>query len=308
MLFTKKALGIEIAQDGLKMAFVGGKKGAPRLDAFGVSAFPADTVRFSLKEPNVLNPEVFVAKVRETYLLLLSKAARVSVSLPDAAGRVIILDLETRFRSQHEGADIIRWKLKKSFPFDIQEAHLDFQVLQEKDTGEISVLVALIARQVIQQYEDLLVEAGLQPSHIDFTTFNLYRLFAERFELSDDYVFLACHGGVVSVLVFSDGVITFYRAKEMPTGPFDANRVFREISSSLLVYQEKESVRPLKEAYYVVAREERDAFHAVVSEATGLDPVWLDAGRLVSSSLGVSVDVNTLYSLTGALGAAMRNF
>jgi type IV pilus assembly protein PilM len=307
MIFAKNALGIEIAQDGLKMALVGGKKGAPRLDAFGIAAFPADTVKFSLKEPNVLNPEAFVAKVKETYLLLLGKTTRVSVSLPDAAGRVVILDLETRFRSRHEGADIIRWKLKKNFPFDIQEAHLDFQVLQEKDTGEISTLVALVSQQVVRQYEDLLVEAGLQPNHIDFTSFNMYRLFSERFDLSDDYAFLACHGGVISVLVFADGVITFYRAKELPGGTFDPNRVFREISSSLLVYQEKESARPLKEVYYAVAREERDAFHAVVSEATGLEPVWLDVGHLVSSRAGASPDGNALYSLTAALGAAMRN-
>jgi type IV pilus assembly protein PilM len=307
MLFARNALGIEIAQDGLKMALVGGKKGALRLDAFGIAPFPADTMRFSLKEPNVLNPEAFVAKVRETYLLLLGKTTRVSLSLPDAAGRVVILDLETRFRSRHEGADIIRWKLKKSFPFDVQEAHLDFQVLQEKDTGEISVLAALVSQQVVHQYEDLLVEAGLQPNNIDFTTFNMYRLFAERFDLSDDYVFLAFHSGVVSVLIFTAGVISFYRAKEMPGGPFDANRLFREISSSLLVYQEKESARPLKEVYYVVAREQRDAFHSVVSEATGLEPVWLDVGRLVSSGAGVSADGSAFHSLTGALGAAMRN-
>ncbi len=306
MLFASQALGIEIAQDGLKMALVGGKKGKPRLDAFGMAAFSADTMRFSLREPNVLNPEAFIAKVRETYLLLLGKTKRVSVSLPDAVGRVLILDLETRFRSRDEGADIIRWKLKKNFPFDIQEAHLDFQVLQEKDTGEISTLVALISQQVVHQYEDLLAEAGLQPNCIEFTTFNLYRLFSERFDLSADYAFLACHGGVISILVFSDGIITFYRAKELGS-TFDVNRLFREISSSLLVYQEKESARPLKDVYYVVTREQRDAFHAVVSEATGLEPVWLDVTRLVSSSAGASAEGNALYSLTGALGAAMRN-
>ncbi len=307
MLFTSNALGLEIAQDGLKMVLLGGKKGACRLDAFGLAAFPGDTVRFSLREPNILNPETFVAKVRETHLLLLGKTSRVSVSLPDAAGRIVLLDLETRFRSRDEGADIIRWKLKKSFPFDINEAHLDYQVLQEKETGELAVLVSLIARQVVHQYEELLVNAGLQPNRIDFTTFNLYRLFAERFALSEDYAFLAFHGGVISVFIFAGGTLEFCRAKELPGGTFDANRVFREVSSSLLVYQEKDSALPLKEVYYFIGREERDAFHAIVSEASGLEPAWLDLTRLVSCKAGVSADVNTLCSLAGALGAATRN-
>src|ERR1700687_941868 len=116
MIFSRKAIGMEICQDGARLVLVGGKPHAPRLEAFYNASFPPDTLRFSLREQNVLNPAHFVSKIREAYLKLLAGTSRISLSLPDTIGRVFVLDLETRFKTRAEGADMVRWKLKKSFP------------------------------------------------------------------------------------------------------------------------------------------------------------------------------------------------
>jgi len=307
MLFARKALGIEICNDGARIALIGGKKDLPGLTAFGTAVFPDDTVQFSLREVNVRNPSVFVATIREMYLKLLTNVRQVSVSLPDAAGRVVLLDVDTRFKSRDEGADVIRWKLKKTFPFDINEAHLDYQVLQEKETGEMAILASLIARPVVRQYEDLLVEAGLEPNRIDFTTFNLYRLFSGRLELADNSILITSCGGVVGIMIFSGGVLEFYRAKEMPDDIVDPNRIFREINSSFLVYQGKYPGHSPTEAFCVSSADDAAAFCALVAEATGLEPVVLDVERVVSRESGLVLDRRTLRSLTAALGSATRN-
>ena len=122
MLFTRKAVGLEISHEGLAFALIGATREQPRLDAYLTAPLPAETLRFSLREPNVQNPAAFVDAVRNGYLRLLTPVKRVSVSLPDAIGRVLLLDLETRFKSRDEGADIIRWKLKKNLPFDVADS------------------------------------------------------------------------------------------------------------------------------------------------------------------------------------------
>jgi type IV pilus assembly protein PilM len=307
MLFSKKAMGLEICNDGARIALVEGKRALPLLSAFGAASFPADTVKLSLRENNVLNPAAFVTAIRELYLKLLTNVRQVCVSLPDSTGRVVLLDVETRFKSRDEGADIIRWKLKKNFPFDVNEAHLDYQVIQERETGEISLLVSLIARQVILQYEDLLVEAGLEPNRIDFTTFNLYNLFSQRLELADNSFLVTSHGGVLGILIFYDGMLEFCRAKELPGINPDANRIFRELNSSFLVHQEKYPNHSSTEAFCIYSAEDAEAFCALVTEATGLEPVLLDVERAVSRDKCPSVDKKTLRTLTAALGAAARN-
>ena len=307
MLFTRKAVGLEISHEGLAFALIGATREQPRLDAYLTAPLPAETLRFSLREPNVQNPAAFVDAVRNGYLRLLTPVKRVSVSLPDAIGRVLLLDLETRFKSRDEGADIIRWKLKKNLPFDVAEVHLDYQVLKEKETGEIATLVALISRRVINQYEDLLAQAGLEPNRIDFSTFNLYNLCASRLEPDEYTAFMAYHGKTVSILIFNEGMLEFYRAKELVGHPLDPDRLYREISSSLLVHQEKHPAHTPTKVYMNVALDEAETFRAVVTEATGLEPLTLDIERLVTRKDGLSVERGTLSLLAGAVGAATRN-
>jgi len=308
MIFTKKALGIEICNDGARIVLVSGKHDMPTLNAFSAASFPADTMKFSLREPNILNPKAFVAVIRELHLKLTAHAGQVSLSLPDSTGRTMLLDIETRFKSRDEGADIIRWKLKKNYPFDINEAHLDYQVIQEKETGEVSLLVSLISKPVVRQYEDLLVEAGLEPNRIDFTTFNLFALFSQRLDLSENALLVTCHDDVVGILIFYNGRLEFCRIKEVSGGISEPNRIFREINSSFLIFNEKFPGHSPAEAFCVYSEVDAEAVRALVAEATGIEPVLLDTERVVVRDNCPGSDGKTLRRYAAALGAAARNF
>jgi len=303
MLFAKNALGLEIASDGLRFVQVGGGR-TPRLEAGLTAAFPAGTLQLSRREPNVINPQHFMAQVREAYLRLLTKEKTVSVSLPDATGRVMLLDLEARFKNREEGLDIIRWKLKKSLPFDISQVHLDYQTLSERDNGAVSLLVSLISRPVVTQFEELLLGAGLEPRFIDFTSFNLYRLFEPRLEMAENGAFVTFYGGAMTVLIFYGGALSFYRSKETVG---EAQNLYREVNSSFLVYNDRYPGQAVTEVFCMAGAGEAEPFRALVAEASGLEPVLLDLDRVVTLASGLTLDRGTLHSLAGALGAALRS-
>jgi len=303
MIFSNNALGLELTGDGLRLALVAGGK-TPRLDAGLTAQFAPGTLQLSRREPNVTNPQAFVAQVREAHLRLLTKEKTVSVSLPDATGRVVLLDLEARFRNREEGLDIIRWKLKKSLPFDISQVHLDYQTLAEKENGAVSLLVSLISRPVITQYEELLLAAGLEPKFLDFTSFNLYRLFEPRLEMSENGAFVTFYGGAMTVLIFYGGVLSFYRTKETVG---EAQNLYREVNSSFLVYNDRHPGQAVTEVFCMAGAGEAEAFRALVAEASGLEPVLLDLDRMVTLGSGLTMDRAALHSLAGALGAALRS-
>jgi type IV pilus assembly protein PilM len=306
-MFKRQSLGLEISRDGLKMVVLGGKRTAPKLISFSANRFPDETVRFSFKEPNVTNPAHFVRTIRENHLKLLTTSARVSVSLPDSVGRAMILDLDTRFKSKQEGAEIIRWKLKKGFPLDIDSIHIDYQVLRESESGGMMTLVSAITKEIINQYEDLLVEAGLEPNRIDFTTFNLYRLFSDRLEISENSAFLTYFGGILSITVFYEGILEFFRAKELAMGTFNAERIFREINSSLAVYRSNHPGHLFNEVFYAAPLHAVSDFSTLIAEATGIEPFRLQAGDFLTGSNGLFCNGETLQSLSPAIGAAKRN-
>ena len=304
MLKSKKALGLEISNDGLSFALAQGGKSL-KLDAGLSLALPPGTLQLSRREPNVLNPHAFVAAVKEAHLRLLTKESTVSVSLPDAVGRVVLLELEARFKNREEGVDIIRWKLKKSLPFDISTVHLDYQLLEEKENGAVSLLVSLISRPVVTQYEELLIQAGLEPKYLDFTSFSLYRLFAPRLEMSENGAFVTFYRGAMTVLIFYGGVLSFYRTKETVG---EAQNLYREVNSSFLVYNDRHQGQAVSDAFCMVGDPTAaEGFRALVAEASGLEPVLLDLDRLVSPDRAAGLDKPALYALAGSLGAALRS-
>ena len=301
---SKKGLGLELSSQGVSFALVSGGKSL-RLEAGLSLPLTPGTLQLSRREPNVINPQAFVGKLREAHLRLLTRERTVSVSLPEATGRVMLLDLEARFKSREEGLDIIRWKLKKSFPFDISTVHLDYQTLAVRENGSISLLVSLISRSVVTQYEELLIEAGLEPKFIDFSSFNLYRLFSPRLELSDNGAFISYYRGALTVLIFHDGVLSFYRTKET-TG--ETQNLYREVNSSFLVYHDKHPGQVVSEVFCLAGVDEAEVFRSLVAEASGLEPVLLDLDRVVSADPGLGLDKPALHALAGSLGAAVRSF
>lgn len=302
MLMSSKGVGVEVSSEGLSLVLAGRGK-TPKIEAGINVPFAPGMVALSRREPNVTDPKGFVAALREAHLRLLTNERSVCVSIPDAAGRVVLLDLEARFKNREEGMDVIRWKLKKSLPFDMSEVHLDYQTLEEKENGAVSLLVSLISRPVVTQYEELLLEAGLEPKLIDFTSFNLYRLFLPRLEMAVDGAFLSFYRGAMNVLIFQGGILSFYRSKE---GLDDVQSLYREVNSSFLVFRDRFPGQAVTEVLCMAAPGDAESFRAVVAEASGLEPVLLDLERMVQQAPTLGMDRTALHAMAGALGAALR--
>src|SRR6185369_11364534 len=96
-----------------------------------------------------------------------------------------------------------------------------------------------------------------------------YSYYSKRIELAENAALVLLHEGVVSMLIFFDGVLEFYRSKEMAGSAFDAARAFREISSSMLIYRERHPGRTVEELYYAAPPEYASDFGSLVAEASG---------------------------------------
>ncbi|MBW4055095.1 MAG: pilus assembly protein PilM [Proteobacteria bacterium] len=308
MLFASNLIGVEISPYGVVCALTGGTAASPRVERVSHAAFSPQTLQVSLREQNVLDPEAFVAGLKSAYNLLLCKSQRVAVSLPDAACRIMLLDLEGRFKSRTEALDLIRWKLKKSMPLDSADTHLDYQQFSIRENGDLLLLVAISSRTVISQYEDLIAMAGLSPSRIDCNTFNIYRLFERRLSLQDDYILISFYDSTLSIMVFALGVPEFIRSKYLSGTLATDSRVYMEINSSLLVYKERFPEWSAQAVFCVASPDVAQSFQEMVAEATDSTPVLLEAKGAVMPGNSAPGDQVRLFPCTAAIGAALRSF
>lgn len=305
MFLKRKSHGMELSPYGVTVVELHPTGSMPLLARHARVPFPKEVLKISLREPNVVDAMPFISTVREAVNLVDHTMRRVSVSLPDSVGRVFLLEVETPFKSRDEALDLIRWKLKKSFPFPVQDVHLDFQQVERKVSGEQILLVSSVARAVILQYEDLLCEAGLEPFQIDFTAFSLYHLFLRSFRLGDRKAFISWFGSTLSIFIFSGDKLIFHRSKELPLTHFDGNRIFRELSSSLIAFKTRTGALSFQEIYCFSTHEDSEALDVIIRDATDMEPVMLDTARIINSQSAFP-DPLTLSLLSSAIGAAHR--
>lgn len=306
-LFGKKSIGVEISPQGVACALLGGNAMSPRLERVAARPFAPGVVQPSLREPNILDAQAFGERLAETHALLLHKGTRLSVSLPDVVGRVLLMDVEGRFKNRNEALDIIRWKLKKNMPFDVSDTHLDYQQLRVRENNDMVLLVTLVSRSVIGQYEDLMVAAGFSPARIDLNCFNFYRSFEKRLALLENHALISFYNGSLSILICSDGLPEFIRVKALPGTLADDNRVFREISNSLLAYRERFPDRPPHKVACIAAPDVARDFCEMAAEASASETLLLEVKSTVKPSEYAPADQNTLFPFTAAIGAALRN-
>lgn len=306
MIFQGRSLGLEIHQHGFSWVLATGSNDTPIIERFEIASCADEILKPSIKEPNIINPASLGGQLAEAYLKLATEIKRVSLSIPDIAGKVMIIEMDSPIKNKAEGIDQVKWKLKKSFPVDLNELHLDYHLLKVSEGGNSTLLVALASRKIINEYEELLLSISLEPSKIDFATFNQYRLFASRLEIEEHLAFLVCFRGSLTVMIFQDGTLDFFRSKFVGSAVNDPVRLYREVNSSLLVYSDSKGGWKPQRLFYHAPPAERALLRSVIFEATGTEPALVDTDALIGASKQ-KIDRAALPEILSALGAASRS-
>ncbi len=217
----------------------------------------------------------------------------------------MMLDIEERFRNRSEGLDILRWKLKKKLPFDVSDAHLDFQQLATRENGDIVVLVVLAFRPVISQYEELFAAAGLVPTRIDLNCFNLNRVFERRLATSENHAFLAHFDSQLGMMFVCGGRPEFIRIREL-AGNDEFDSVHREVRRSFLSFKAKFPECEIKDVFCFAPPQVVKAVCGIARDAIGGEAVLLDTKSMLEVR-GKDFSVpEPLFPFTAAIGTAMR--
>jgi type IV pilus assembly protein PilM len=114
-----------------------------------------------LTETNVRERNAVVNAVRESLTNVGGRSHDVVAILPDAAVRVVLLDFETLPSDRAEADSVVRFRLRKSLPFDVDKAMLSYHA-QVAQSG-IRLVAAVALNSVVKDYEGVFLDAGFSP-------------------------------------------------------------------------------------------------------------------------------------------------
>ncbi len=203
--------------------------------------------------PNILRPQLYQSALDH---VVQGKRGSSALVIPDYAVRMAVLDFEQFPSGEAERTALLRFRLRKSVPFPIDEARLSYSI-QFTNEKLVEVLVVAIARPILEDYERIFLDAGYRlgmvlPSVVatlplcDVTTRGVTLL-------------AKATGFTLSVVLLEPGRVRLVRCVDLTSGddaagatperatPFESAKILLPLLQQTLAYAEDQLGEPVSQ-------------------------------------------------------------
>jgi type IV pilus assembly protein PilM len=204
----RPTVALEIASGRVAALRLG--EGSPPLAAYAVEPLPPGVVVPSLTAPNIVDQGVVVAAVARVFESV-GRGRRVALVVPDSVAKVSLVRFDQVPARAQDLDAMLRWQVRKSVPFRVEEAQVTWSEGQELDAGGREFIVTLARRELVAQYEAAVSAAGAHAGLVDLATFNLVSLVLAKGETDVDCLLVHAAADYVTLAIIRRGRLIFYR-------------------------------------------------------------------------------------------------
>jgi type IV pilus assembly protein PilM len=247
-----------------------------------------------LAEDNLRQRDQVVTALQKSLEPLGGRSRDVVAILPDAAVRVVLLDFETLPSGREEAEGVVRFRLRKSLPFDVDKAKVSYQA--ETVAGTVRVVAAVALNNVVQNYETAFREAGFSPGVV--LPSMLAALGAAPAESPTLVVKVDAH--TTSIAILDHGQLLLFRTLENTRGvTISGDQLAEDVYPSVVFFQDTYSTNI------------EQIFVAGISDVTGAAPALqaqtgAEVRELVKASqLGLGGGSIPKWRMAGVVGALL---
>jgi type IV pilus assembly protein PilM len=238
----RPSAAIELTPDGVLAAALPGRNETP---AYAFEPLRPGLIVPSISEANMPSPETVSAAIRSALRSVSPHTRAVTIVVPDTAVRVFVLDFDTLPTRAAEAVPVLRFRLRKMVPFEVEHAGVSYQVLSQSKT-ECRVLVAVLPSTVLEEYEGVVRAAGYESGAVMPST-----LAALAAMDSTEPILAAClsRASITTSITHGDDLL-LYRTLDLPEDPNERLlEVQRSVAVAAAYYEDRISVLP-KELYF----------------------------------------------------------
>ncbi|HUR36815.1 MAG TPA: hypothetical protein VM009_03295 [Terriglobales bacterium] len=292
---SRPRLACEITADRVIAARVNASHRA--LDVYSNRRLPAGTLVPGLSGTNVQNAAALRQAVGSALESVSGGARDVLLIIPDAAVRVLLLDFDDLPQKYEDAASVVRFRAKKSLPFDVESAACSFQV--DRSRRPLKVIATFSPRDVIQEYEGIILDAGFNPGVV------LPSIIATLGLVQADQptMIVKVDGGTTTVSIVDGSSLILLRTLEIPGR---ASLSLQDISSnvlpSMVFFEDTYSAK--LERVLVTGDVETQALASSLQNETNLRVEPLAGSNLPGDGLGDTLPPSVLAPVAGGLTGA----
>jgi type IV pilus assembly protein PilM len=209
MLFSRKSdpIALDIGSTFIKLVQLKGAKENYHLVKFGMVPLPPEVI----VEGAVMDAGRVVDAIKE--LLAAQQVKTKEVVFSVSGSSVIIKRIAVADMSEEELSESIKWEAEQYIPFSIDDVNVDFQKLGPgAQEGQADVLLVAVKKDKINDYINLVKEAGLEPVVLDVDAFALANMYELNYDPEAGIIALLNIGAsVMNINILKDGMSIFTR-------------------------------------------------------------------------------------------------
>jgi type IV pilus assembly protein PilM len=198
-------LAFELSESGVAMARTG------RTPEFDFRPLAPGVISVSPLRDNILEPADLASAVRSLAPPNAGRKRRdAALILPDACMRVAVLDFDGFPSDAKEQVSLIRFRMKKSIPYDIESAAMSYHA-QQTNAKKYEVVVAVAPHEIIARYEAPFRSLAIEPGFVTTSALAALELVNENGVV----IVAKLSGRMITILVLDSGVLKLIRSLEL---------------------------------------------------------------------------------------------
>lgn len=301
---SKRRVGLAIERSSITLVKLEGRRGRFVLKGCERRPFSFTLEGESEQEAKALaHGDLLTEVMGEMFQTLNVKGAEVGLALPDPMVHLSFVELKGGKRTKGDEEQQIRFRLRKALPYDISQARIAFQMIDEKGQGNGSrALVISLPEAAVSSYERSFESLSLKPKTISMTSIMLNNLFRQSMEPALESACLYLLGDYFSVLIFEGSSPTFFRTKQTAAG----DDLIPNIYATFLYYYRLNPKVRLKKVHVFSALGPLEEQDSLLGQALDAEIVTLDVTQALKLEPGPAIAPGLLEPLGPALAAALN--
>ena len=261
----------------------------------------------ALNAPNIHDEPGLVAAIEGVLQKVGVRARRVALVLPDSVAKVSLVRFEKVPAKLSDLEQLIRWQVRKSAPFRIEDAQVSWQDASAVAGGGREYLVTVARRDVVQAYERACDAAGVHAGVVDIASFNQINTVLAARPSSGDWLLVNVAADYATLAVVRDDLVIFFRNRS--TGGIGD---LPDLVHQTAMYHEDRLggggfTRVVLAGAAVLGAEEADRFRRLLEERIGMAVEPIDFRPAVELRDRIAASAELLDLLAPAVGVLLRD-
>jgi type IV pilus assembly protein PilM len=262
------------------------------IEAATAYALPPDLLTPGLQQANLADRAKAVPVLRDALNAVAGRGRDICLVIPDATTRVMLLDFDTLPDKAQDADAVVRFRLKKSLPFDVEQSAVSFD--RQGTSNPIRVVAAVTPRSILEEYESMVREAGFNPGSVLPSMLAALGLA----DASRPAMVIKVERGTTTFAIVDQNQLLLYRALENGGSTVTGESLVDDVNTSLVYFDDRYGVSV--DRVLVTGVQSAQALQEALSNGSNIRVEELVSGTAALAAAG-NVPRSALAGVIGAL-------